>query len=109
MQYIKKNWKVALVVAFIALGSVWYYFAIANKIETPAEPTKDTWDTTEDWGTLEEVFGREIPQDFVDKDCSDFERQKEAQAFYERGGGLSGGDPHRLDANKDGKACESLR
>ncbi|PQJ36829.1 hypothetical protein BSZ35_00295 [Salinibacter sp. 10B] len=40
-----------------------------------------------------------------DKDCSDFETQPEAQAFFEA---HQPGDPHRLDGNGDGEACESL-
>lgn len=42
-----------------------------------------------------------------DRDCSDFDTQKEAQAFYEAAGGPKK-DPHRLDPDKDGVACESL-
>lgn len=41
-----------------------------------------------------------------DMDCSDFSSWREAQDFYERSGP---GDPHRLDADNDGIACESLR
>lgn len=37
-----------------------------------------------------------------DLDCSDFSTQAEAQSY------LSAGDPHRLDNDDDGKACESL-
>jgi hypothetical protein len=40
-----------------------------------------------------------------DMDCSDFSSWREAQDFYERNGP---GDPHRLDADHDGIACESL-
>ena len=40
-----------------------------------------------------------------DRDCSDFDTQPEAQRFYERHGP---GDPHGLDGNNDGEACESL-
>ncbi len=36
--------------------------------------------------------------------CSDFARQKEAQAVLD----AFPNDPHRLDRNKDGVACESL-
>jgi hypothetical protein len=39
-----------------------------------------------------------------DRDCSDFDSQAEAQDFYERAGP---GDPHRLDADDDGRACDS--
>ncbi len=42
-----------------------------------------------------------------DRDCSDFATQEEAQQFFLAAGGpLS--DPHRLDADHDGIACESL-
>lgn len=42
-----------------------------------------------------------------DKDCSDFATQEEAQRFYEDQGGPEQ-DPHMLDPDKDGKACEGL-
>jgi hypothetical protein len=41
----------------------------------------------------------------VDKDCRDFSTQQEAQAFFEAS---RPGDPHNLDADNDGKACEHL-
>lgn len=40
-----------------------------------------------------------------DRDCSDFATQQEAQAFFNQAGP---GDPHNLDADGDGRACESL-
>jgi endonuclease YncB( thermonuclease family) len=40
-----------------------------------------------------------------DRDCGDFATQAAAQAFYEQAGP---GDPHRLDGDGDGRACESL-
>lgn len=42
-----------------------------------------------------------------DKDCGDFATYAEAQAFFVSQGG-PGSDPHRLDADKDGSACETL-
>jgi endonuclease YncB( thermonuclease family) len=45
-------------------------------------------------------------QAFVDKDCGDFATQAEAQAFYLASGGPAA-DPHRLDAEGDGVACET--
>src|SRR5688572_7431337 len=39
-----------------------------------------------------------------DLDCPDFNTQQEAQAVYNR----DRSDPHRLDADNDGIACESL-
>jgi micrococcal nuclease len=41
-----------------------------------------------------------------DKDCSDFKTQAEAQAFFEAAGGPAR-DPHRLDSDRDGFACET--
>lgn len=40
-----------------------------------------------------------------DKDCKDFATQRQAQAFYEQAGP---GDPHGLDRDRDGIACEAL-
>jgi hypothetical protein len=43
-----------------------------------------------------------------DKDCSDFNTWRQAQSFYKKHGGPRY-DPHRLDGDDDGIACESLR
>ena len=43
---------------------------------------------------------------FVDRDCSDFSTQRQAQRFFERHHPRR--DPHRLDADHDGIACEDL-
>lgn len=43
---------------------------------------------------------------FQDRDCSDFRTWREAQAFFEQ---ARPGDPHRLDRDKDGIACEGLK
>ncbi|WP_103028044.1 thermonuclease family protein [Salinibacter altiplanensis] len=40
-----------------------------------------------------------------DRDCSDFSTQPEAQRFFEK---HQPGDPHDLDGDGDGEACESL-
>lgn len=42
-----------------------------------------------------------------DRDCGDFATQKEAQIFFEAAGGPDQ-DPHRLDRDGDGIACDSL-
>ncbi len=42
-----------------------------------------------------------------DRDCADFKTHVEAQAFYIAAGGPAR-DPHRLDGDGDGIACESL-
>ena len=43
----------------------------------------------------------------VDRDCADFSTQEEAQAFYDSQDNPSS-DPHRLDNDGDGVACQSL-
>lgn len=42
-----------------------------------------------------------------DRDCGDFATWREAQDFFLAAGGPAR-DPHRLDADRDGVACESL-
>ena len=42
---------------------------------------------------------------FEDRNCSDFDNWRAAQDFFEAAGD---GDPHGLDGNDDGVACESL-
>lgn len=42
-----------------------------------------------------------------DKDCGDFATHAEAQSFFIAQGGPNS-DPHRLDADHDGVACETL-
>lgn len=42
-----------------------------------------------------------------DRDCGDFATHAEAQAFFLAAGGPDR-DPHGLDADHDGLACESL-
>ena len=51
--------------------------------------------------TLAPAFGHE-----ANRDCSDFHTWQEAQDFYERSGP---GDPHHLDRDGDGIACDVLR
>jgi len=42
-----------------------------------------------------------------DKNCSDFSTRAAAQAFFRAHGGPST-DPHNLDIDRDGVACEGL-
>ncbi len=48
------------------------------------------------------------PAAAADKDCSDFSSWRQAQKFFKKHGGPRY-DPHRLDADDDGIACEDLR
>jgi hypothetical protein len=43
---------------------------------------------------------------FRDRDCSDFKTQAQAQHFYKNHNPHR--DPHGLDADRDGLACEDL-
>jgi Excalibur calcium-binding domain len=54
------------------------------------------------------AVGEPAPAVAADRDCSDFKSWRAAQKFYKRKGGPRR-DPHRLDADRDGIACESLR
>jgi hypothetical protein len=47
------------------------------------------------------------PASAADKDCADFSTWRQAQNFYKKHGGPRY-DPHRLDADHDGVACEDL-
>ena len=40
-----------------------------------------------------------------DRDCADFTTQAQAQEFFEASGSS---DPHQLDGDGDGRACEDL-
>lgn len=42
-----------------------------------------------------------------DYDCSDFPTHRKAQKFFKKHGGPRH-DPHRLDGDNDGIACEAL-
>jgi len=44
---------------------------------------------------------------FVNRNCDDFATQRQAQQFFEDEGGPRD-DPHGLDTDRDGIACESL-
>lgn len=66
----------------------------------PGEPSDDEGDVSK---APELRFDPAGP----DRNCSDFTTHAEAQAFYEAAGG-PGSDPHKLDSDRDGVACETL-
>lgn len=49
----------------------------------------------------------DLPAPGQDRDCTDFSTHEEAQRFYEAQGGPAS-DPHNLDRDRDGIACETL-
>ena len=51
---------------------------------------------------------RPFDETFEDRDCADFSTWSAAQSFYRQQGGPDS-DPHHLDNNRDGIACEGLR
>jgi micrococcal nuclease len=55
-----------------------------------------------------QATGEGLWADQPDWDCDDFETWAEAQAFYEAAGGPAQ-DPHRLDTDGNGVACESMK
>ncbi len=109
--------RLALIIAFIALLAA---FGL--------EVSKNDWDLGKLWETKsfqESKVSRDESGNILfdklgnittdkskgkkadDYNCSDFSTQPEAQAFFEKVGGV-GNDVNRLDGNKDGEACESL-
>jgi hypothetical protein len=52
-------------------------------------------------------LGSRRPTDTDDRDCRDFFSQRMAQRFFGEEGGPES-DPHPLDEDEDGIACESL-
>lgn len=71
-----------------------------EKAEVPGEPAPDP---------RQEPSRHRLPYDpnGPDRDCGDFSTHAQAQRFFEAAGG-PGSDPHRLDGDSDGVACESL-
>ena len=59
-------------------------------------------DKIPDWWNPKDTPSVEL----LDRDCRDFQSQSEAQAFFEAHNPEN--DPHGLDADGDGKACEWL-
>jgi len=68
-------------------------------------------DVTQETDTKEEDTSGEYNGDYDpfgdDRNCGDFDTHDEAQAFFEAAGGPDS-DPHRLDGDGNGVACESL-
>ena len=71
-----------------------------------ATPTSTPISETESPTPTPTVFSTATPS-VPDRNCSDFDTWAEAQAFFEAEGGPES-DPHRLDRDGDGIACESL-
>ena len=70
------------------------------------ELLRDTDAGDDDAGDTDAVVS-DTEDNFYDRDCADFVTWQDAQDFFLAEGGPAG-DPHRLDVNGDGVACESL-
>ena len=87
------KWVLAVaVVAIVGLAGALLYFTSLDS--SGASPEESSVTTAEP-----------MPIPLQDHNCPDFETQSEAQDYYERAGGPDL-DPHRLDDDGDGIACE---
>ena len=68
--------------------------------DDPGQDDSDTQSSSPQSNTRDE-------DDFEDRNCGDFDNWQAAQDFFLSEGGPDS-DPHRLDHNGDGTACESL-
>ena len=92
-------WVVGLFVAF------WLGMAVSTPSVSPANQREGFLsDPSPSIAMSEPDFHGSVPAN--DKDCRDFSSHAQAQAFFEVQGA---GDPHRLDGDGDGDACEQLR
>ena len=89
------KWVLAVaVVAIVGLAGALLYFTSLDS--SGASPEESSVTTAEP-----------MPIPLQDHNCPDFETQSEAQDYYERAGGPDL-DPHRLDDDGDGIACEGF-
>jgi len=92
MDWLKESWIGILIFGIIIGGGFWWYFADPGT--TSQHERYDSPSTTRSYES-------------GDRDCTDFSSQSEAQRFFITNGGPSS-DPHNLDRDGDGIACESL-
>jgi hypothetical protein len=93
-------------------GQIWVMNADGNELFSLSRTGFNDWDPV--WikssGVSVDVLTQHIPYDGIfnptgaDRSCRDFDNQAVAQAFYLAAGGPYR-DPHRLDYNNDGVAC----
>ena len=78
-----------IVVSVLIIGTLIFFFVFDGNLQGESPPETSVCSCIEDL------------------DCSDFLTQQEAQACFEHCGGVDN-DFHRLDADGNGVACESL-
>lgn len=74
----------------------------------PGAPQRDSGSSGQDTQPAPTATPQSVDAGFQDRNCSDFESWQEAQDFFLSEGGPSE-DPHRLDGDGNGVACQSLR
>jgi len=79
----------------------------ADALPPPSEPTDDDSDDDDSGDTNQGVPGT-YGYDGIDKDCSDFATEAEAQSYFESDGGSAAYNVDGLDSDHDGEACEAL-
>ena len=94
---LKEYGGVIITLALIAGGGYWL-FSGDDEVDTPPAGKFNRFDNP----AVERSY-----EEYGDLDCPDFATQAEAQEFFEANGGPSS-DPHNLDRDGDGIACESL-
>jgi micrococcal nuclease len=93
------NWIWAIIIVFLG----WWLLS-GDEPKNTNEGTKFTQQSTSGFVRDDNPFQTRGGSDM---DCSDFSDQSEAQEFFEENGGPDE-DPHNLDRDGDGVACETL-
>ncbi len=89
----KETAKGVLILGALIGGGVWLYSGDDN--------TSSSYVRNDDYKTTRSY------EEYGDRDCGDFNSQREAQEFFEEQGGPNE-DFHNLDRDGDGVVCESL-
>jgi hypothetical protein len=100
----KKNFATLILIFSILLLPAFSAAAVKDKDSKSSKQKAKTEQLVKSKAPKKEVK-KSIKKNY---NCSDFVSQKDAQVFYLEQGGPKK-DPHRLDADKDGVACETLR
>ncbi|MGR6904747.1 hypothetical protein [Lysinibacillus sp. BSL11] len=85
---------IILVIAFLC-GYISIFDSKDDEVEDQVESNYE----------YETEYSNPYSSSYVDHDCSDFDTQKNAQLFFEANGGPYD-DPHDLDRDGDGMACD---
>ncbi len=79
----------------------------APQAEAAQEESEDA-EPVEDGAPTEDDAAEGTAAQAADRDCPSFEFQEDAQEFFDENSGSSDSNVDRLDADRDGVACQSL-